>query len=90
MKIIKQGKTLEQLDEESRTIECKKCGCIYVYDVEDLDTTITRRCEPLPWAMGGGFRQGVYNDINQVSTCPCCKKEIIVSTESNFLYGEEF
>lgn len=25
MKIIKEGKTLEQLDEESRTIECEKC-----------------------------------------------------------------
>lgn len=90
MKIIKQGKTLEQLDEESRTIECKKCGCIYVYDIKDLTTSIGRRRESLPWMMGGGLRKAVYDVTNKISICPCCNNSITIDSSSEFLYEEEF
>lgn len=90
MKIIKQGKTLEQLDEEKRTIECEKCGCIYVYDYKDLTTTITMQRETLPWIMGGGVKMDVYEKTDWITTCPCCKNEIITDTTSKRLYEEEF
>lgn len=61
MKIIKQGKTEEELKailNETKRFECGTCGCVFEADKDEYNHTLSCRNE----------------DVNYFCKCPNCKK----------------